>query len=92
MTFIVYNLLTPAEAQYAYDGIRQWFKDNPNKKECATEAFVVHRNSIKEDILKNSEAGTVISEEEVFGKEVTAKSVVPPDPPKKKTVRAKKIK
>ena len=92
MTFIVYNLLSPTEAQYAYDGIRQWFKDNPNKKECATESFVVHRDSIKEDILKNSEAGTVISEEEVFGKEVTAKSAVPPDPPKKKTVKAKKIK
>lgn len=92
MTFIVYNLLTQSEAQYAYDGIRQWFKDNPSKNKCVTETFVVHRDSIKEDILKNSEKGTVISEEEVFSKAVTSKSVVPPDPPKKKTVKAKKIK
>jgi len=90
--FVMYSLLTPTQAQYAYDGIRQWFKDNPSKDECITESFTAHRASLKEDILKNSEAGTVISEEEVFSKSVTAKSVIPPDPPKKKTVKAKKIK
>jgi len=60
-SFIVYNLLTQSEAQYAYDGIRKWFKDNPKRKICKTETFVVNRSSIKKDILKNSEPGIIIS-------------------------------
>jgi len=62
-TFVVYNSLYQIEAQYTYDGIRQWFKDNPSRTECATETFMVRRDHIKEDILENSEAGTTLQED-----------------------------
>lgn len=56
-TFVVWSLLTQKEAQFAYDGIRKWFKKNPDRDDCVTETFTVRRDHIEEDILKNSEKG-----------------------------------
>jgi hypothetical protein len=62
-TFVIYNLLTQVEAQYTYDGIRQWFKDNPDRNDCKTESVSVRRDHVKEDILKNAEAGAILKED-----------------------------
>jgi hypothetical protein len=60
--FVVYSLLAQKDAQFAYTGITKWFKDNPDRDECVTETFTVRRGHVKEDILKNSEAGVVLKE------------------------------
>lgn len=60
--FVVYALLTQKEAQFAYDGIKKWFKKNPDRDDCITESFTVRRDHIKEDILKNSQKGVVLKE------------------------------
>jgi hypothetical protein len=60
--FVYYPLLTQSQAQYTYDGIRKWFEDHPERDDCKTESFVAHRNSLKEDILKNSEKDVVLQE------------------------------
>jgi hypothetical protein len=64
-TFIVYSLLTQKEAQFAYDGIKKWFKKNPDRDDCATETFTVRRDHIKDDILKHSDKGVVLKEKAV---------------------------
>jgi hypothetical protein len=61
--FVYYPLWDQKTAQYCYDGIRKWFKDNPNKNECKTESCTIRRASIKEDILENSEKGVVLQED-----------------------------
>ena len=60
--FIVYSLLNQKEAQYAYDGVRNWFKNNPDKKVCRTEYFSVRCDHIKEDILSQSEKEVLLQE------------------------------
>ena len=84
-SFIVYNLLSQVEAQYTYDGIRQWFKDNPDRASCKTETFTVRCDHVKEDILKNSEVGVILQEDPQ--NDDFAKSL-----PKKTTKKVKKVK
>lgn len=84
-TFVVYNLLSQIEAQYTYDGIRQWFKDNPDRTDCKTETFTVRRDSIKEDILKNAEAGTTLQEDPQSGNFAKSLSKKTAKKPKKAT-------
>lgn len=60
--FVVYELLNQKEAQFAYDGIKKWFKQNPDRDDCKTETFTVRRAHIKEDILKHSKKGVVLKE------------------------------
>lgn len=62
MTFVYYPLLSQTQAQYTYDGIREWFKNNPGRNECQCEGFTVRRDHIKEDILKESVPNTFLSE------------------------------
>ena len=62
-TFVYYPLWDQKTAQYCYDGIRQWFKDHPDKDVCKTVSCAIRRGSIKEDILKNSEKGVSLSED-----------------------------
>jgi hypothetical protein len=90
-TFVYLPLWTQKEAQYAYDGIRQWFKDNPNKDVCKTESCAIRRASIKEDILENSEKGVVLQEDP---KNKDFKKSLPEDekPAKKAKKSAKKAK
>lgn len=61
-TFVVYSELSQKEAQYTYDGIRKWFKDNPDRDDCVTETFTVRRDHIKEDILAASKKGVKLTE------------------------------
>lgn len=58
MFVISFNKLDKKAAQNAYNGLKKWFKDNPKRKVCRTDLFVVRKASLKEDILKNSVAGT----------------------------------
>ena len=62
-TFVYYPRLDQKQAQYVYDGIRQWFKDNPERDYCQCENFRVRRDHVKEDILAQCETGVKIKEE-----------------------------
>jgi hypothetical protein len=87
--FVVYSLLSKKEAQYAYDGIRQWFKDNPDRDTCQTESFSVRRDHIKEDILASSVKGTVLEDSP---KNKNFKASLPPKKTKPKAKpKAKKL-
>ena len=61
-TFIIYPLWTKKRAQFCYDGITQWFIDNPDRDDCNTESCTIRRGHVKEDILKNSVKGVVLKE------------------------------
>ncbi len=61
-TFVIYSLLDQKSAQYCYDGIKKWFKDNPDRDDCQTETFKVRRGHLKEDILQHCEKGVVLKE------------------------------
>lgn len=81
-TFIFYSLLDQKSAQYCYDGIKKWFKDNPDRDDCQTETFKVRRGHIKADILQHCLEGVVL-------KEKGAKKPVKKKVTKKTTKRAK---
>jgi hypothetical protein len=57
MTIFIRARLAQTEAQEAYTAIQKWFKENPDRKDCQTEDFVVRRDSVKEDILEHSVIG-----------------------------------
>lgn len=85
-TFVVYSKLSQKEAQYAYDGIRKWFKDNPDRDDCVTETFTVRRDHIKEDILAAAEKGVKLTE---AAKNKSFKKSLPKKTSKKKSAKKK---
>ena len=53
--FIVSKKLTIQEAVYAIIGLEKWFKENPKRRVCRTETFVVKRGMVGTEVLKHTD-------------------------------------
>ena len=54
MTFIISRKLTIIEARKAILALAEWFRQNPKRRICRTEDFVVRKGHIAEDVLKHT--------------------------------------
>lgn len=60
--FVIYARLNQRKAQYVYNAIKKWFKNNPDRIDCQTETFKVRRDHLKEDILEHCEKGVKLTD------------------------------
>lgn len=52
--FTISRKLTIKEALETIPQIEQWFKDNPKRKDCKTDRFVVRKGFVGTDILSRT--------------------------------------
>lgn len=56
-TFVLYSPIDQKTATKSWKGLKEWFRNNPDRTDCVTERGTIQRKTLKKDFLRQCEKG-----------------------------------